>query len=170
MPTPLCDADITLEKFPGKGGWTYALLPATVAIKASSFNLVRVNGQIDDFPLENVALMALGKGRLFVAVKAAIRQRIGKQAGDTVRLVLFRAAEPTEAAPLTVSAADLEECLAEVPGALAAYRRLTAAQQYSWLAWVAAAPSDDKKVQRADQACTMLAGWSSEAPACLPPG
>lgn len=165
MPTPtlLCDADIVLERFPGKGGWTYALLPVSVNIKASSFNMVRVSGQIDDYVLENVALMALGKGRLFIPVRAEIRKQLGKQAGDTVRLVLHLDA-PVPSAP-TVSAEDFMECLADVPGALAAFEQLPARQQAAWVAWVEAAPSDDHQVARVETACVRLAQGAALPPA-----
>lgn len=154
MPTELCNADITLERFAGKGGWTYAPLPASVPIKASSFNMVRVSGQIDDYVLKEVALMSLGHGRLFIPVRAEIRKFLGKQAGDVVRLRLFRDEETTV---LTVSEEDFEECLAATPDALRHYRQLPAAQRQAWITWVAAAPSDEQQVTRAETACTRLA-------------
>lgn len=163
MPTPLCNAEVTLERFPGKGGWTYAVLPASVNIKASSFSMVRVNGQIDDLQLENVALMALGKGRLFIPVKAALRQQLGKQSGDTVRLVLHLAAD-TVAAPLSITDEELRACLADVPHALAAYEQLEPTQQAAWVTWVAAAPTDDQKVARVEVACFRLANGGGEPP------
>ncbi len=161
MPTELCNTDVPLEKFPGKSGWTYALLPASVNIKASSFNMVRVSGQMDDYVLQNVALMALGKGRLFIPVRAEIRKQLGKQAGDTVRLVLHRPDEPTQ---LTVSAEDFAECLADTPGALAAYQQLPAAQQQAWVAWVSAAPTEQQQMARVETACVRLAQGATLPP------
>lgn len=161
MPTELCNTDVPLERFPGKGGWTYALLPASVNIKASSFNMVRVSGQMDDYVLQNVALMSMGQGRLFLPVRAEIRKQLGKQAGDTVRLVLHRPDEPTQ---LTVSAGDFAECLADTPGALATYQQLPTAQQQVWVAWVAAAPTEQQQVHRVETACVRLAQG-----AALPP-
>ena len=152
MPIELFNGDVMLERFPGKGGWTYAPLPATVTAPKSWFNQLRVSGQIDDFVLDNASLMSMGKGRLFLPVRAEIRKQIGKQAGDTVRLVLLRV---EEAAPLAVSAADFEECLAETPGALTHYRCLPVAQQQAWVAWVAAA-ADEQQVARMETACTRL--------------
>jgi hypothetical protein len=166
MPTEILNADITLEKFPGKGGWTYAPLPPGTAATNVHFNMLRVSGRIDDYVLERAQLMFMGQGRLFLPVKAAIRQQLGKQAGDVVRLVLFRADED---APLAVSEADFRECLAETPGALPAYERLTAAQQQAWVAWVAAAATNEQKVTRAETACIRLAHTPPTAAPCLPP-
>ncbi|WBA40690.1 DUF1905 domain-containing protein [Hymenobacter canadensis] len=161
----LFNGDVTLERFPGKGGWTYAPLPATVTAPRSWFNQLRVSGQIDDFALENASLMSLGKGRLFLPVRAEIRKQIGKQAGDVVRLVLLQSEGD---APLAVSAEDFRECLAEVPGALARYEQLPAADQQAWVAWVAAAPTDEQKVARVETACQRLAAHAGPEP-CLPP-
>ena len=154
MPTELFNGDVTLERFPGKGGWTYAPLPATVTAPKSWFNQLRVSGQIDDFVLENAGLMSMGKGRLFLPVRAEIRKHLGKQAGDVVRLVLLR---DEETAVLTVSEEDFEECLAATPDALRHYRQLPAAQRQAWITWVAAAPSDEQQVTRAETACIRLA-------------
>lgn len=164
MPIELFNAEVKLEKFSGKGGWTYAPLPATVSAPKSWFNQLRVSGQIDDFVLYNASLMSMGKGRLFLPVRAAIRKQLGKEAGDVVQLVLLCADED---APLSVSAEDFAECLAEVPAALATYQQLPAADQQAWVAWVAAAPTDEQKVARVEIACQRLA-YHTGAAHCLP--
>ena len=163
-PTPLCDADITLEKFPGKGGWTYAPLPATATVPKGWFNMARVSGYIDEYALENASLMSMGQGRLFLPVRADIRQRLGKQAGDTVRLVLYLS-QPAATVP-SVTEADVRACLADVPGALAGFEALPTSQQAAWLAWITAAPSEAQLVARIELACTRLA---APGPAGLPP-
>lgn len=166
MPIEIINADVTLERFPSKGGWTYAPVPWFESGPKTYFNTLRVSGRIDALELPEAQLMSMGKGRLFLPVKATIRQHIGKQAGDSVRLVLFRT---EEVAPLTVSETDFRECLAEVPGALAAYERLPAKHQHAWVAWVAAAPTDEQKVTRVEVACTRLAHLPPSATSCLPP-
>lgn len=166
MPIQLLNTNVTLAKFSGKGGWTYAPLPAQVKAPNTYFNKMRVSGSIDDLSLENIHLMSMGQGRLFLPVNAALRKQLGKQAGDTVRLVLFLADAD---APLSVSLADFEECLAEVTGALETYKRLPSAAQQAWVAWVAAAPTDEQKVARAEVACTRLSHCPPASTHCLPP-
>ena len=166
MATEILNMEVTLAKFPGKGGWTYAPLPAGISAPNVYFNMMRVSGHIDDFILENAHLMSMGQGRLFLPVKAAIRKQLGKQAGDVVRLVLFRADEDTA---LLISAADFEECLAGVAGALEAYKRLSPEVQQAWVAWVAAAPTDQQKIARAETACHRLAHTPTNTALCLPP-
>ncbi|RSK30088.1 YdeI/OmpD-associated family protein [Hymenobacter metallilatus] len=164
MPPELLNADVTLERFPGKGGWTYAPLPATVKLPGAYFGAGKVSGQIDAYVLENVSLMSMGQGRLFLPVRAEIRHRIGKQAGDTVRLVLH-GDQPEKPLALNVSEAELRDCLADVPGALAAFEQLTPAQRRVWVQWVAAATLDDHKVHRVEMACTLLSQGISTPPA-----
>ncbi|UOG75503.1 YdeI/OmpD-associated family protein [Hymenobacter tibetensis] len=166
MPIQLLNALVTLAKFSGKGGWTYAPLPTQVTAPNTYFNKMRVSGSIDDLALENLHLMSMGQGRLFLPVNAALRNQLGKQAGDTVRLVLFHAEED---APLLVSTDDFEECLAGVAGALESYKQLPLSAQHAWVAWVASAPTDQQKVTRAEAVCTRLALCPHNPTHCLPP-
>ncbi|MEO1053604.1 MAG: DUF1905 domain-containing protein [Bacteroidota bacterium] len=75
-----------LKKLPGKSGWTYAEIPKIPQDRKAHFGWVRVNGSIDDYPLNKFKLMPMGNGTLFQPVKAAIRKKIGKEAGDHVQI------------------------------------------------------------------------------------
>ena len=86
----LTDKEYELERFPGKGGWTYVSLPEIPKDKEAAFGIVKVKGCIDDYELGGVTLMPLGDGTMIMAVKAAIRKRIGKEEGDKVRVKLYR--------------------------------------------------------------------------------
>ena len=86
---PLVDKECLLEKFPGKGGWTYADIPEVAPDKHSWFNWVKVRGFIDDYEIQHARLMPKGDGMLFLPVKTAIRKAIKKQAGDMVRIILY---------------------------------------------------------------------------------
>ncbi|NME72249.1 YdeI/OmpD-associated family protein [Flammeovirga aprica] len=85
----LAEGKYTLEKFPGKGGWTYAELPTIPMDKNNPFGWVRVNGLIDDYALENYKLMPMGNGNLFLPVKTQIRKKIKKEEGDEVFIKLY---------------------------------------------------------------------------------
>lgn len=78
---PLVDKKYLLERFPGKGGWIYTIIPEILPDKHSHFGWVKVKGSIDGFEFKNYHLLPTvkGNGRLFLAIKAEIRKAIKKQ-------------------------------------------------------------------------------------------
>jgi hypothetical protein len=86
---PLVDREFRLEKYPGKGGWTYAAISEIPPDKKAPFGWVKVNGRIDTFELSGYKLMPMSSGKLFLPVRAEIRKQIKKKAGDTVHIVLY---------------------------------------------------------------------------------
>ena len=69
---PLVNSDYLLQKFPGKGGWTYAEIPEILQNKNNPFGWVKVKGTIDSHTLKQYKLMPMGNGKLFLPVKAEI--------------------------------------------------------------------------------------------------
>lgn len=85
----LTDKEYQLERFSGKGGWTYIPLPEIPKDKEAAFGIVKVKGTIDDYEFNDVTLMSFS-GILIIAVKAEIRKAIGKEEGDYVHLKLYK--------------------------------------------------------------------------------
>ncbi len=55
MEKPLVDKEYLLDKFPGKGGWTYTLIPEIEQDKKAPFGWVKVKGSIDGYKSTNTA-------------------------------------------------------------------------------------------------------------------
>lgn len=131
-----------LEKIPEKGGWTYIALNGIPADEKRAFGMVRVKGTIDGFEINDYNLMPMGTGQLFLPVKAEIRKKIKKQAGDHVTVVLYR-----DDSLLHVPEA-LLLCLKDVPEALTFFNSLADNEKRNYITWIFSAKRDETKASR----------------------
>ena len=139
---PFINKDFLLEKFPGKGGWTYALIPDIPKEKRFPFGWMQVYGQIDGYILENFKLMPFGKGQLFLPVKAEIRKIIQKEAGDWVKVILF-----DNEKPLGIPE-DIFNCLKDAPRALKRFNQLQEKEKNELIHNIMEAKSQEIQVER----------------------
>ena len=86
----LTDKEYQLERFSGKGGWTYVALPDVPKDKDAAFGIVKAKGTIDGYEFSGASLMPMKDNTLLLPVKAEIRKAIGKGEGDYVHVVLYR--------------------------------------------------------------------------------
>ena len=140
----LVDKEYLLEKFPCKGGWTFTIIPEVLPDKHSPFGWVKVKGSIDGYEFKNYRLQPTekGDGRLFFAVKAEIRKAIKKEAGDTVRIILYKDNTPLEIPE------ELAVCLKDEPNAYEKFQQLAEGEQKAFIDWIYSAKTDETKVKR----------------------
>ena len=142
MEKPLLEKSYLLEKFAGKGGWTYARIPEILQDKHAPFGWVRVRGSIDGVEIKSYHLMPMGNGQLFLPVKAEIRKKIGKQAGDRINVILYADDRPVEIPE------ELSICLLDEPGAYENFLSYPAGEQKLWIEWIFSARKEETKIAR----------------------
>jgi hypothetical protein len=142
MEEPLVNNTYLLEKFPGKGGWTFAQIPEIPPAKHSYFGWVRVRGSIDSYEFSNYHLMPMGNGMLFLPVKSEIRKKIGKMEGDTVHVILFADNLPTSVPE------ELKLCFQDEPNVWETFSKYSNGEKKAIVEWIYSAKTDETKIDR----------------------
>jgi len=148
---PLVHKKLLLEKYPGKGGWTYVRVPKLPKESKSRFGFVKVKGTIDGFKISKYNIMPMKDGNHFLPVKAEIRKKIKKEAGDTIEVILYSDNEPLKAPK------ELLECLADEPAALKFFNTLSESNKKYYIEWIYSAKKEETKVDRMAKSIERLA-------------
>lgn len=153
---PIFNDHIKLEKPDVKGGWTFVTMPVMPHLpKKKGSTTVKVCGFIDDYELKDFNVWAMKRGT-FLAVKTEIRKAIKKEAGDTVKLVLYLN-EPQMVIP-----EDFLVCLREEPKLLACFEEMKNEEQQKTIDWIFAAKTEDEKISRIVKTMEKLENLSSK--------
>lgn len=139
---PLVNKKILLEKFTGKGGWTFARLPGVKPDPHAHFGWIKVRGLIDDFEIRQYHLMPMGNGELFLPVKAAIRKKIKKEAGDTVKVTLYRDEDEIYIPE------ELQACLDLDPDAKKSFYKLSVEKQKELIQYIYKLKNPENRAER----------------------
>lgn len=140
---------ILLEKYEGKGGWTYARVPKTLANSRKAFGWKKLKGTIDNYEVE-CTLMPMNKEQWFLPVKAEIRKAINKQAGDYVQVVLYAEVQEMH------TPEEFLLCLEDDPEALKNYHDLPDKEKKLYLDWIFEVNDEETQVQRMADAIDKL--------------
>lgn len=136
------DKQCLLEKFPGKGGWTYARIPEIKQDKKNPFGWVKVKGFIDQYEIAQYKLMPMGNGELFLPVKAVIRKLIGKKAGDYITVTLYPDKDPI------VVPEEFLSCLKDEPFAHESFLLFSEGEQRKYINWIYTAKKESTRIER----------------------
>ena len=148
---PLVDQHYTLQRFPGKGGWTYAQIPEILRSKDNPFGWVKVRGTIDGFQIRKFHLMPMGNGNLFLPVRAEIRKKIRKEVGDSIHVILYPDDEPAEIPK------EMIDCLKDEPAAYRFFHSLSESEQNYYVKWIYSSKKDETKITRIADTVNRLA-------------
>jgi hypothetical protein len=148
---PLVNKKYKLERYPGKGGWTYARIPQIARDKTKPFGWVRVQGTIDGYEISKCHLMPMKDGKLFLPVKAEIRKKINKRDGDYVNVILY-----PDTAPLEIPK-EMMACLKDDPQAFKFFKSLSESEQNFYVKWVYSAKRQETKIARLTKTVYRLA-------------
>jgi len=88
MDKPIVNKKVKVQKYPGKGGWTYVLLEYTPSEKANSL-WVKVKGTVNGAPIEQYKIASMKNGIYMLPLKAELRKKYNIKEGDTVDICLY---------------------------------------------------------------------------------
>ncbi|MFN5417831.1 MAG: YdeI/OmpD-associated family protein [Flavobacteriia bacterium] len=150
MQTPIINDDFQMEKYPGKGGWTYVIIPGFEVKQKKNFGMVKVKGTVDGYSFKAYNLFPTKDGNYFFPIKAEIRKKIFKQEGDWVKVVLEEDMDPL------IIPEELTFCLADDPSAHQTFFSFKESEQKLWVDWIFSAKREETKVKRITEAMIKL--------------
>lgn len=139
-----------LKKYADQGektGWTYIDIPADIAgkLKPGNRQSFRVKGRLDEYPIEQVALMPIGEGDFIMPVNATMRKGIGKRQGASLKVQL-----EVDDAGLKLNE-EFMACMEDEPKALAFFKSLAPGHQRYFSNWIDSAKTEGTRAKRIAQ-------------------
>lgn len=136
-----------IQRFATKGektGWTYIHISAAQAKKLKPGTKVsfRVKGSLDKVPIKQMALLPMGEGDFILPLKADLRRKLGKKAGDTLTVKLEADNKVFVISP------DLMACLEDEPESLKFFQSLAGSHQKYFSNWIESAKTIQTKTKR----------------------
>jgi len=146
-------AILKFEKQGEKTGWTYIEIPAILAEKLlpGSKKPFRVKGKLDEYTIQQVALLPMGQGNFILPLNAAMRKAIRKRKGAQLKVQLQLDSSVYELNK------ELMECLADEPAARDFFKSKPLSFQHYYSKWIDSAKTDATKAKRIAMAVSSLA-------------
>lgn len=135
---------------PGDGGGAYVLFPYDTETEFGTKGKVPVNATFDGIPYTG-SLMKYGNPKHMLGLPKAIREQIGKNAGDSVRVELWK-----DDAPRTVEVpGEFREAMRKA-GVNAFFDQLSFTHQKEYCRWITEAKKEETRLRRVEKALEML--------------
>jgi hypothetical protein len=133
------------------GSWTLLRLPPGASAQLPSRGMTMVEGTVNDFRFQ-AALEPDGKGSHWFKLDKTMRNAMGAEAGDTVRLAIA----PLKEWPEPDVPADLKNALAAAPRAQALWREITPNARWDWIRWIRSTKQSETRRRRIEVALSKL--------------
>ncbi|PZX46991.1 DUF1905 domain-containing protein [Algoriphagus chordae] len=143
----LVEGNYLLERFQGKGGWTFVKFPKEIMPSSKAFGMMKVSGTLDNHSFEGKHLMPMGNGFIFLPVAKPIRTKIGKEEGDVVHVNLYQEEIPDQVPQ------ELIDCLKDDPGKFELFEQLSEPEKKQWVEYIY---SSDKIEDKSDRIIKLL--------------
>jgi hypothetical protein len=135
----------------GVGTWTFAPIPADISNHANLKAKMRVKCSIDGVPLKS-SLMA-GSGELFIVIAKELRGKIGKQAGDVVKITLRSDTSDN----IVNIPTDLEKALSTNEKAKTSFEKMAPSHKKAYALWITQAKTTETRSNRIGKAIQRIA-------------
>ena len=148
-----------VQKFGSKGektGWTYVEIPAEIAqqLKPDTKVSFRVKGTLDNYKIEQIALVPMGEGDFIMALNAEMRKGAGIRVGNKLTLKLSADNKEFQLSK------DMMACLADDEQAMANFNKLAKGEQRYFSKWIGDAKTEATKEKRLTMTMdAMSKGW-----------
>jgi Bacteriocin-protection, YdeI or OmpD-Associated/Domain of unknown function (DUF1905) len=140
-----------LVRPPAVGAWTFAEVPADWVKRTGLRSHSRVAGTIEGVAFRS-SLMPRGDGVFFVVVASGIRERIGREPGDTVRIEL-----DVDRAPVRILVPkELQAALTRDGAAKKRFDALAPSHRKAYAQWVGSAVQAETRARRVEKALAMI--------------
>jgi len=135
-----------------KTGWHFIEVPQELAqqLKPNNKKAFRVKGMLDAVPFDDISLVPVGEGNFILPVKTALRKLLKKGEGAPLKVKLEL---DTKVYQLP---ADLLQCLADEPIALAYFNKLPPSHQKYYGRWIDEAKTEPTRIKRIAKAVNAL--------------
>jgi hypothetical protein len=131
----------------GRGGGAFVKVPVDAKREFKTGGQVKVKATFDGEPYRG-SLAPMGEGTHILGVRKAIRQKIGKDIGDTVAVTFVQ-----DIARRTVTLPkELRTALSRNPTARVTFTKLSYTHKREYAEWVAEAKKDETRKRRASKA------------------